>query len=94
MLKIVRSGVVYVDYGSLRDFGRYGHDWSRSISTYSSPTSANAYLLYFNPSDVAPSLGPYNRWLGFPVRCLVILVNLELLLFPNTDCHKVEKALI
>ena len=66
----VRSGGVNLVNGSLRDFGYHGFGWSRIAKTYSSPTSANAYSLYFNPSGVYPSAN-YNRWNGRPVRCLV-----------------------
>ena len=77
MLKIVRSGYINLDYGSLRAFGRTGWDWSRSSVTYSSATSAGAYYLQFDPSTVDPSTGPHARWSGLPVRCLIILVLLR-----------------
>ncbi len=70
----VRSGFFNLDYGSLRNFGNGGWDWSRSSVAYSSDTSAGAYYLLFNAGTVYPSHGPDNRWFGFPVRCLVILV--------------------
>ena len=70
-LYFVRSGSVTLDYGALRGYGESGWGWSRSAVAYGSAASANAYPLYFNPSVVNPSYGPYNRWRGFPVRCLV-----------------------
>ncbi len=66
----VRSGRVDLGTGALRVFGYVGYDWPRSAGTYSSPTSADAYNLYFHPSGVHPS-GNFYRWAGFPVRCLV-----------------------
>ena len=70
-LYFVRSGYVYLNNGSLRYFGLSGYGWSRSSVAYSSATSANAYHLDFNAGTVYPSFGPFNRWVGFPVRCLV-----------------------
>ena len=70
-LYFVRSGNVYVDYGALRGYGESGWGWSRSAVAYGSATSAFAYQLYFNPSVVHPSNGPFYRYYGFPVRCLV-----------------------
>ncbi len=72
-LDFVRSGWVNLKNSALRSFGFDGDGWSRVASTYSSPTSATAYYLYFNPSDVGSSRSN-PRWQGFPVRCLVILV--------------------
>ncbi len=66
----VRSGRVDLGTGALRVFGYVGYGWSRTASTYSSPSSANAYYLDFNPSGVTPSSNDI-RWYGFPVRCLV-----------------------
>ncbi len=70
-LYFVRSGNVALNDGALRLFGVSGYDWSRSSVAYSSATSATAYLLAFNAGTVYPSYGPYTRWLGLPVRCLV-----------------------
>ncbi len=70
-LYFVRSGTVGSDNGSLRHFGRAGDGWSRTGVGYASATSATAYHLNANASDVYPSYGPRNRWTGFPVRCLV-----------------------
>lgn len=66
----VRSGIVTLDRGSMRNSGRVGRSWSSSSTTYSSPISARAYYLDFNASGVNP-LTNDNRWLGLPVRCLV-----------------------
>ena len=70
-LYFARSGNINLNFGALRGYGESGWGWSRSAMAYRSATSANAYLLVFNPSVVAPSYGPYLRWYGFPVRCLV-----------------------
>ena len=71
MLFFVRSGVIALKYGSLRDTAMNGDDWSRASVKYSSATNAKAHRLYFNEFDVNPSHGPYERSHGFPVRCLV-----------------------
>ena len=71
-LYFVRSGGIDLTNSALRGFGRDGIDWSRSAMAYGVGTwAANAYGLKFDPSTVAPSHGPYPRWRGFPVRCLV-----------------------
>ncbi len=69
-LYFVRSGWVNLNNSALRSFGIYGYDWSRSSIAYSSATSAKAYYLDFHASGVYPSSND-NRWLAFPVRCLV-----------------------
>ena len=69
-LAFVRSGWVNLGNSTLRDFGSSGYGWSRTAITYSSPTSASAYDLYFVPSSVNPSRSS-SRWVGYPVRCLV-----------------------
>ena len=70
-LYFVRSGWVNLNNSALRNFGLVGYGWSRSSVAYSSATSANAYYLLFNADTVYPSFGPFNRYYGFPVRCLV-----------------------
>ena len=67
----VRSGNISLNNGSLRDSGLIGYDWSRSAVAYYSATSANSYWFDFNSSVSRPSYGPFNRYFGFPVRCLV-----------------------
>ena len=69
-LYFVRSGNIALNTGAMRSFGFDGNGWFRSATTYSSPTSASAYFLVFDPSGVYPS-NYYNRWSVFPVRCLV-----------------------
>ncbi len=70
-LYFVRSGWVFLGFGSLRDSGNAGYDWSRTSVAYSSATSANSYWFEFTASEYRPSLGPVHRWHGIPVRCLV-----------------------
>ncbi len=70
-LYFVRSGNVDLNNGSLRFSGGVGYDWSRSAVAYSSATSASSYWFDFNSSVSRPSTGPFNRYFGFPVRCLV-----------------------
>ena len=74
-LDFVRSGLVAISHSSLRAFGLDGYKWSRSTTTYSPNTAINAYFLGFNIAGLNPS-DNRDRWLGFPVRCLVILVYL------------------
>ena len=64
----VRSGLVDLYRGSLRDFGFNGYGWSSSSVAFSSVTSATTYHLTFNASGVNPSSGPDNRYYGFPIR--------------------------
>ena len=70
-LYFVHSGNVDLNNGSLRFSGGVGYDWSRSAVAYSSATSASSYWFDFNSSVSRPSTGPFNRYFGFPVRCLV-----------------------
>ncbi len=68
----VRSGYVEMNRNTLRYFGIYGRMWSQTAALYNTVNSEiNAYFLHFNVPDTAPSGGPYHRWEGFPVRCLV-----------------------
>ena len=69
----VRSGGISVANGSLGYFGIVGHNWSGTVANYADTTSSNttAYYLNFSASGVNPSVGPYNRLSGLPVRCLV-----------------------
>ena len=47
--------------------------WSRTASNYGTSTNAGAHNFYANYGSTNSSLGNY-RYVGFPVRCLVILV--------------------
>jgi len=61
--------------------GYVGYDWSRTSVAYLSATSAYSYWFEFTASESRPSNGPFNRWYGIPVRCLVYVVNLQAILF-------------
>ncbi len=67
-LYFVRSGLIYLGYGSARNLGIGGFDWSGVAAGYTDPTSGStrAYYLYFNASGVYPSYGPYYRWFPRP----------------------------
>ena len=67
---IVRSGLINLDRDNLRRLGSSGYNQTQSIGIYSF-TWANAYYLTFTASGISSSGGPDNRWVGFPVRCLV-----------------------
>lgn len=69
----VRSGHVYLYRGVLRYSGMHDYDYSSIAFRYFSPTSADTYYLDVQPTMVHPSYGPWDRWYGFHVRCLVIL---------------------
>ncbi len=61
----VRSGHVNVAYGYLRSAGLYTYYWSRRGNA-----SSTAYNLNVNISEINPSFGTNNRYLGLSLRCL------------------------
>lgn len=63
-LAFVRSGYVYLNNGYANLVGSYGYYWSRTSSS-----SAGAYYLYFNTSNVYPS-DSFSRYGGRSLRCL------------------------
>ena len=69
---MVRSGYIgpINSAGTALGVGSNGYGWSRSAVAFSSPTSATVYSLVFYATRVYPSNGPFNRWDGFPLRCL------------------------
>ncbi len=70
-MKIVRSGHVRPDYGSMRAIGEVNYNWSSIAAVYSAGTwAARAYYLKFSVSGTNP-VGSDARWYGIPVRCLV-----------------------
>ena len=80
-LYFVRSGYVYlpgVSGATFRGAGIYGYDWSSRASSTRSDGAAipSAYYLDFNASTVHPSFGPYERWRGFPLRCLSTVLGM------------------
>ncbi len=66
---------MYLGRGALRGFGLDSREWSKTVSSYTGPTSGStiAYYLHSDYQTVNPSFGPNGRYHGFPVRCLVIL---------------------
>ena len=71
MLFFVRSGRAYLSSGALKYLGNTFNYWSNTSSDASIIANATSY--YFNgaSSGLNPSNGPYSRWYGLPVRCLV-----------------------
>ncbi len=71
----MRSGHVRVDHASLWTASLAGYGWPRNAVTFSSAAgvgTATIYYLYINANDVEPSGGLYDRYLGFPLRCLAL----------------------
>ncbi len=62
----VRSGSIDLPHASLRYGGRHASDWSDTTTG-----NLQAHYLVINESTTTPSGGPYGRWNGYPVRCLV-----------------------
>jgi len=74
----VRSGGLAPDAGKSWNPGQDGYDWSsRASSTrYDGAAIPSAYYLGFNATGVYPSSGPFNRYLGFPLRCLSTVLGM------------------
>ena len=66
-LAFVRSGYVNLNDGKAYAVGRNLYGWSRVTKSL-----ANAYGLGVSPTVVYPSDGNYDRWRGFPLRCLYL----------------------
>ena len=79
-LYFVRSGDVElpITTGTFRFAGVGGIYWSSRASSASAngTTTPSAYNLNFNATGVYPSNGPYERWLGFPLRCLSTVLDM------------------
>ncbi len=72
----MRSGGIYLtnNAGATAHAGRmanYGSFWSSRGGA-----ATNAYFLNFITTGVTPSLGPWERWLGFPLRCLSTVLGI------------------
>ena len=67
----VRSGGIDLGHSDLRSAGLDGTVRSRTSAGYTSPSAANNYYFYINATESRASHGPYPRYFGFPVRCLV-----------------------
>ena len=69
----MRSGAISLNLDLLRNAGLNGYYWPKT-NTNTNQVEGNAglgaYLLIFNVSGLAPSNGPYPRYVGLPVRCL------------------------
>ncbi len=68
----VRSGYVHpaTAAGTFRLAGYIGYEWSSRTS----PTSSTlAYWFEFNATESRPSYGPYDRYNGLPLRCLLYI---------------------
>ena len=69
-----------VSGATFRGSGINGYGWSsRASSTrYDGSAIPSGYSLGFDASTVYTSNGPYERYLGFPLRCLsTVLVYVE-----------------
>ena len=55
----------YVDSGSMNGRGSYGYYWPSTALSLS-----NAYVLYFNSSNVVPGTGGVNKCFGRSIRCV------------------------
>ncbi len=78
--------------GTFRGAGHYANGWS----SHSGNITSNAYYLEIFTA-VEPSLGPNQRWFGFPLRCLSTVLGMgeELLLSSNTtNCYGISKWFI
>ena len=72
----VRSGYMTLNDGTLRDNHYGGRSWSQSAESYLSGKSARAHGFHINATTFFPSTD-FNRWYGFSVRCLVILIGIN-----------------
>ncbi len=71
----VRSGHISPadTVGTFRYAGVYGYEWSSRTS----PTSSTlAYWFEFSATESRPSWGPYERYNGFPLRCLSTVLDI------------------
>jgi len=64
VLAFVRSGWVGINGGKIYGFGNGGRYW-----TGMNQSSIYAYRLYFYTDDVSSS-DVYDKYFGFPLRCL------------------------
>ncbi len=69
----MRSGRIYLSMsaGTFRGAGHYANGWS----SHSGNITSNAYYLEIFTA-VEPSLGPNQRWFGFPLRCLSTVLGM------------------
>ena len=67
-----------INHGSLRVANIAGYYWSRTAVTYISTINASAYYFRLATGEVGPSTGPDNRWHGFSLRCLALIMTTQL----------------
>ena len=76
----MRSGIIEprIADGTLRHIGQWGHYWSSwgSDTAGNGSTLSSAYYLYVGSSGVIPSAGPWDRWYGYPLRCLSTVLDM------------------
>ena len=60
--------------GVLKNASISGYNWPSRAVDYA--TSANAYYLVFNASEVFSSGGPTDRHYAFPLRCLSTVLDM------------------
>jgi len=74
----VRSGYLAPLDGKSWFAGQNGYDWSShgSSARHDGVVIPSAYRLSFNASTVHTSDGPYERWLGFSLRCLSTVLGM------------------
>lgn len=67
----VRSGYPDIVNGVYRSGGVNGFDWSGAAMAYDGTLLATSHDFNFDLLETYPSDGPYPRFLGYPIRCLV-----------------------
>ncbi len=76
----MRSGDIFLlnTAGTFRNPGQWGLGWSsRATSTNTNgAVDPSAYYFYFGSSIASPSEGPWQRWLGRPLRCLSTVLGM------------------
>ena len=66
--------MIHLGYGALRAINNDGYIRSANATAFQTFYESGAFYLNFNKYTTYPSNGPFGRYYGFPVRCLVILV--------------------
>ena len=71
-MKRVRSGVIGIEGGHLRESGVNGYSWSAQTDTYS---FQSVYILGFYTSSINSAFLGFRRF-AFPLRCLARQYNI------------------
>ncbi len=76
-LYFVRSGYIRISSGYLLAASSVGYAWINLTSSKlpNNAPIASTYYLTFNSTSIRALDGPYERWLTFPLRCLISLIN-------------------